>query len=307
MKNRKKINKINSINNNLFGDNDAAGNKAYNMNDDLCSDPRYTEQITAYSDGDLKGFRRRQFEKHMKHCRKCSDAVRDSRFAVMILSGSREKFADLADELDPARTERARTALIAALRSEPSYNKAGMVRSESTVRSPGFRKMIYRVSALAAGVVVITGVIGVIRILSDDPGMQNYQSTKEEDSRYVMSSDTPAGNMISDAFNDKAGAEMDDKEALQTDSIYEAVAYYEIDEPDKPYILLLIFKRDVISKYYDDFIQTYRDSGTDASVEIISGDNTQKLVEYTGTQKAEEISDAAVDNDADILVISIGR
>lgn len=84
-------------------------------------------------------------------------------------------------------------------------------------------------------------------------------------------------------------------------------AYYEMKNDSETYLSIISFKKDIINSKKNIIIQITEQIKFTVKIEIISGENTQKLVEYTSKETADLLSKNAVSNGSDLLIISIGR
>ncbi|MHB8962675.1 MAG: zf-HC2 domain-containing protein [Saccharofermentanales bacterium] len=73
------------------------------------------------------------------------------------------------------------------------------------------------------------------------------------------------------------------------------------------YVGIFAFPDGTADSYLETFKTILSNAAVNANIEITGGENSQKLVEYTGEGEASEMLSKAEINDATLLIISIGR
>ncbi|MHB1453669.1 MAG: zf-HC2 domain-containing protein [Saccharofermentanales bacterium] len=81
----------------------------------------------------------------------------------------------------------------------------------------------------------------------------------------------------------------------------------EYSDTNYMYVGIFAYPKDTIDTYFETFNLILGTSAVHASIEITGGDNSQKLVEYTGEDEALYMLSKAEMNNAALLIISIGR
>ncbi len=92
--------------------------------------------------------------------------------------------------------------------------------------------------------------------------------------------------------------------------IKESAACLEIRNEPNSYMIILVFSSDTIQARVDtirEINQKIEQNNLTTKIEIISGENSQKLVEYTSKENAALLQNAAEKISADFLVITICR
>ncbi len=88
----------------------------------------------------------------------------------------------------------------------------------------------------------------------------------------------------------------------------EAICSQEYADPAHSYVGIFAYPEGSIASYKEKFLDLMAKAGIAADIEIISGENTQKLVEYTGESDGAFSMAAAMEPyGASFLILSIGR
>lgn len=291
---------------------------------DMCCKPEMLGSLTSYTDGKLGRISSRRFERHIRKCSGCARALELTKIAVRTSVGLRKEYLEKAGRISDDTIIEARNRLLTTLRSEPAYLSQTVIPEAKINDRPHFRKAIFSLSAAAAGFIVVTGVILAV---SQGNGLFLNKNGELNDYRTSMSSEMAIGNdstneekaaesicetdMSKDAAMDESrqGAETGSGQEYSYDydlAVAEALNVTEIDAPYNQTMIILLYRKDSIDKYHSIFTDIFEKSGKDAAIEIIGGDNPEKLIEYIGTQLAEDLSAKAVEENADFLVISTG-
>ena len=123
---------------------------------------------------------------------------------------------------------------------------------------------------------------------------------------------------ISDAFTDIVLQEAENPVVIAADfsqdllkAMQGSVLYYEIKNTQSSYTAVAAYPSPIIQSVKDSLTSVgetrLKPMGLAVEIEIISGENSQKLVEYTGRETVTSLQKSAEADSADFLVITINR
>lgn len=285
-----------------------------------CSD-RYLQLITENVDGILTGYKVKRLQKHISKCPDCERVFKASCIASNVMKSVKIKYVVSEEVIDKYDVSAAQQQLIQSIRNEAAIRDTDHISEKNdSVKDKYLKKrLVYALSGSSAVVVLMIAFI-VLWSGVNDSGFLKQNRAEYTDELTVESTTATDNSKNSYDYNDEKDTGKDSMLAPEgigslvaslneqiSNEIEEAVSVSEHTYDDGTYILILEYDKEHIHLYFNSIKSVLDDLGKETAIEMISGDNPRKLIEYIGTQTTEDDSELPVTSETDYLVISIGR